>query len=1059
MKKTLLLTLAVAGALMAGAAGPETRSGSRTISGIKEINRDNHAATARIEATKIVRPFAAGAVPANAVEVPFKHDLGKGGSEVANYTDINANNDNRNWKYGSVSGYAACMVPNAADIDNNDDWLFTVPIHLTPGDYTVSFEVGIMGTGTPVVEMDVALATEPNVEAATTVISPSTKYTEKDFVEFNHNCTIAEEGYYYLGFHCTTSKTDKGTLKLANVGMKAGSVVPPVVVDPPAAGELSWTLAPKGELKATVQYTAPTLTKAGKPLESISKVEITSRWGVDKFTYENVTPGAVITLENVEMYQGINNRFTGVAYDGDVAGEMVEYKSIWCGKDTPLAPENVRLSVNADYTTATLAWDAVPETGEHGGYVDPESITYYVFDAFGTYYDPALLTTTSTSCTLNYEAITEQDFYAYQVTAGYDDNYSLDGVSNIITAGTPDALPKRESFGGGYYETMWLSNTVVNGYMQSGTITDDYFASLFDPEDPDSPKPLASQDGDGGFFFWMPVDKDVAYGLISTRADISKATKPVLEFYYQGQGSIIEVYAGHEIGDMTNIAAIDLKANPTADWTLARLPLDAFKEMGAVMFEIRFVAAHNDDEHMWSIPLDNICVRNLDDNDIRIVTFNGATKAKPGDNVKFTAHIENLGTMAASPVAVWTVNGKETSTEPLAQIAPNSFADVELAYTIPYNAPDAADVTLTIQIDGDGTPADNIATTTVTVSRASFATVNDLVANVEGSNVVLSWSEPINDEAVAETITEDFESDDYTPMSISGAGDWTVYDGDGKNTYNVFRELYNPYQTSPIAFQLFDNVLAEVPAQYALDAEAYSGQRYMLAPSAPSADNDNWLISPELSGNAQTVTFMAKSYTVAWPETLEIYYSTGDNAVASFTCQITDFTGLTADGIVPEVWTKFTVNLPEGAKYFAIRHNTFDTLALFVDDVTYEAAPSQPEDLAVIGYHVFRNGEAITAELHDGVIYTDEPLTAEQPDGDYEFNYTVVPVYNHGAVAESNVATVKLSHSGVEGVSVDNVDAPAVWYNLQGVRVSESSLTTGVYIRVKGNQADKITVK
>ncbi|MDE6402219.1 MAG: choice-of-anchor J domain-containing protein, partial [Muribaculaceae bacterium] len=299
----------------------------------------------------------------------------------------------------------------------------------------------------------------------------------------------------------------------------------------------------------------------------------------------------------------------------------------------------------------------------------------------------------------------------------------------------------------------------------------------------------------------------------------------------------------------------------------------------------------------------------------------------------------------------------------------------------------------------------------------------------------------------------------YTPMSISGAGDWTVYDGDGEKTYNIFRELYNPYQTSPIAFQLFDNIIADIPAQYAADAAAYSGQRYMLAPSAQSADNDNWLISPELSGNAQTVTFMAKSYTVAWPETLEIYYSTGDNAVASFTTQVTDITGLAADGTVPEEWTLITVNLPEGAKYFAIRHNTYDTLALFIDDVTYEAAPSQPEDLAIIGYHVFRDGEPLTAELHDGVLYTDEPLTAEHPDGQYEFNYTVVPVYNHGAVAESNVATVTLSHSGVEGVLIDNADAPAVWYNLQGLRVSESSLTTGVYIRVKGNQAEKIAVK
>lgn len=83
-------------------------------------------------------------------------------------------------------------------------------------------------------------------------------------------------------------------------------------------------------------------------------MEITSRWGVDKFTYDNVKPGQVITLENVEMYAGINNRFTGVAYVGDKAGDMVEHKSIFCGPDTPLAPGDVRLNVSDDYKKAIL---------------------------------------------------------------------------------------------------------------------------------------------------------------------------------------------------------------------------------------------------------------------------------------------------------------------------------------------------------------------------------------------------------------------------------------------------------------------------------------------------------------------------------------------------------------------------------------------------------------------------------------------------------------------------------------------------------------------------------
>lgn len=1056
MRKYLLLTMAIAGTLIAGASNPDRHAGLSSRSGLKEINRQHHAATPRIERARQLR--VAGEAPANSVEVPFTHDLGKAGTEVKNYTSINVNEDNRKWQYGSTSGYAACMVPNAADIDANDDWLFTVPIHLTPGDYVVSFEVGMMGPGATGVEMNVALGTAPTVEAATTVISPATVYTEKNFTKFEHNCNITEEGYYYLGFHCTTTKAMKGTLKLANIGMRTGKVEPPVVVDPPAAGELTWELAPKGELKATVHYTAPTRTKGGKELTEITKVEITSRWGVDKFTYTDVAPGEVITIEDVEMYQGINNRFSGVAYAGDVAGEMVEYKSIWCGTDTPLAPTNVKLAVNDDYKTATLTWDAVPEIGENGGYVDPAKVTYYIFDAFGTYYDPALASTTQTSCTINYEEVNGQDFYAYQVTAGVDEYYSLDGVSNIITAGLPDALPKTESFNGGNYDDMWLGNTAVKGNMQYGTITDDYFASLIDPDDPDAIKPLASQDGDGGFYFWMPFEKDVAYGLISTRADISKASAPVLEFWYQGQGSIIEVYGGHEIGEMEQIATIDLQKNPTEAWTLARIALDAFKTKGAVMFELRFVAAHNDDEHIWSVPVDNIRVRNLDSTDARIVTFEGARSARPGNEITFNAHVENLGTETVAPTAVWTINGKTVATEKLADMAPNTFADVTLKHKVAYNAPQELEVVLAIELEGDAVPADNTAAASVTVGRASYATVNDLQATIDGTNVILTWSHPEIGEALPETVTEDFESDEYTPMAINGAGAWTVHDGDGQKTYNIFRELYNPYQTQPIGFQLFDNVVAQVPDQYAADAAANSGQRFMMAPSAQGADNDNWLISPELSGNSQTVTFYAKSFTTAWPESFEILYSTSDNQIASLTETVTDVAGFANDGTVPETWTQFSFTLPEGAMYFAIHHNCYDTVALLVDDVTYEAAPSQPADLAIDGYYVFRNGEPVNAELHDGALYTDTPLSPEHPDGEYEFNYTVVPVYNHGVAAESNAATVRMTHSGVTEITAD-ADANAVYYNLQGVRMDGTSLTPGVYIRVAGGKAEKVSVK
>lgn len=51
--------------------------------------------------------------------------------------------------------------------------------------------------------------------------------------------------------------------------------------------------------------------------------------------------------------------------------------SQWVGEDYPLAPANVKLSVDESTGLFSLTWDAVT-AGQHGGYIDPAKITYTV---------------------------------------------------------------------------------------------------------------------------------------------------------------------------------------------------------------------------------------------------------------------------------------------------------------------------------------------------------------------------------------------------------------------------------------------------------------------------------------------------------------------------------------------------------------------------------------------------------------------------------------------------------------------------------------------------------
>lgn len=997
--------------------------------------------------------------PANAVEVPFTHDLGKNGTEVKNYTAINVNNDNRKWQYGTVNGYAACMVPNADNVDANDDWLITVPIHLPAGSYVLSFELGMMGSGATGVSMGASIGKAPSVEGLTSQIIAPTTYTKKEMTLYEYGVTIDEEGYYYVGFHCTTTKAQKGTLKLTNVGMKAGTVAPPV--DPPAAGQLSWTLAPKGELKATVTYVAPTKTVSGADLTEISKVLITSRWEVDKFEYTDVEPGQTIT-QDVEMYAGINNRFTAVAYVGETAGEKVEYKSIWCGPDTPKAPKNVKLTPSADYTKATLTWDAVTEGEHEGGYVDPTALTYYIFDAFGSIYDPALAEVKdgATSYTFDYSELKEQDFVAYQVTAGNGDLYSLETASNIVVVGKPDPAPFVESFTDGLYDNLWVLDPKTDYSGQDyGTVDDSYFESLIDPEDPEAPKPLKSQDGDNGFYFWMPIKANVLWGLQSVRVDLSKTQKPVLDVWYQGKGSTLDIMAAHGEEEYAPLRTIALKDAPTDDWTLCRVPLDDFKADGTVRVALRLTATDNTETEICSVPLDHISIHDLVEKDLNMRSLNVASTVKAGDKLPVSARVENTGT-ADIPRAVveWSINGEKVAENTLSAIASNGFASVSAELSVGLNATDEIEVSAKVIAEGDAVADNDSQLATVTVKFNEFPVVTDLAAKANADETVsLTWSAPALDNLPGpKTVTEDFESEDYTPMSITGAGAWTVYDGDKQNTYNIFRELYNPYQTQPMAFQLFNTKVAEIPEQYQPDAKAHSGYTFMMAPSAQGAPNDNWLISPELSGNAQTISFWAKSMTIAWPESFQVLYSVTGNTYDCFT-QTVEVQNYPADGTVPEVWTEFKAALPEGAKYFAIRHDSDDTLALLVDDVTYEAAPEIPSDLAVTGYHIFRDGKQITTEAVTGTAYTDTPLAADSEDGSYEFSYAVAPVYNHGAARVSDEVKVSVSHSGIDVVDVEDLDNAKV-YNLQGIRIATRDIVPGIYIVVDARGSRKALV-
>jgi hypothetical protein len=51
----------------------------------------------------------------------------------------------------------------------------------------------------------------------------------------------------------------------------------------------------------------------------------------------------------------------------------------------------------------------------------------------------------------------------------------------------------------------------------------------------------------------------------------------------------------------------------------------------------------------------------------------------------------------------------------------------------------------------------------------------------------------------------------------------------------------------------------------------------------------------------------------------------------------------------------------------------------------------------------------------------------------------------------------KDSQSGVAAIATDNVNAPVVYYNLQGQRVANPE--NGLFIRVQGSKVEKVAIR
>lgn len=253
--------------------------------------------------------------------------------------------------------------------------------------------------------------------------------------------------------------------------------------------------------------------------------------------------------------------------------------------------------------------------------------------------------------------------------------------------------------------------------------------------------------------------------------------------------------------------------------------------------------------------------------------------------------------------------------------------------------------------------------------------------------------------------------------------------------------------------------------------DAHSGDKYLF--SLFRQDNgtvDDWAISPQLTGDAQTISFWAKSYDAQYPETIRVCYSTTGKNVSDFI----EIDGATVEG-VPGDWTEYTFELPAGSKYFAINSCATDSYMLMIDDVTYTPMPLL-STYEIAGYNVYRDGVKINSEPVAECEFVDNNV-----ESDKEYRYVVTVLYTDRGESTPSDELV-LSTAGIGsvidgGVSVKARDGKIFVFNAEGRAIVVSSVNgsivysgvgrskteigvpAGVYAVKAGNKVVKVIVK
>ncbi|MDO4319251.1 MAG: choice-of-anchor J domain-containing protein [Bacteroidales bacterium] len=954
-----------------------------------------------------------------------------------NFKIIDVNDDGNTWRW---YGGDIFVHSNDGGRISTDDWLISPALELEAGKtYALSF---YMWTENKYAEsVEIFFGTAPTIEAMTETLLPKTEFLIKkaDRELTVLNITPAKSGTYYVGWH-GCSAPNRHNLHLDDIRVAAGEKVSA----PMAMADFKAVADRTGLSKAVLEGTMPVKAFDGSALTGKLDVELT-RDGKALTTVKGLAPGARLSFTDDGLATG-EHEWTAIVIGRD-GRSNASTSHDYVGPSAPLRPAEVSMVETSTTGRVNISWTPVLYD-EKGKQLADGMITYTVVE------DEHVMAEglTKTNFTSQIRRATDpQEFISvgvYAMTAAGESDLT---ESALVPVGRAYALPWVESFANAENEnSVWaIQNLRGSGYGQWKGVMDS--------------AGIPSQDGDNGLVAaFTPYEGDCTR-LISGKIDLKGADAPVLQAYYyniEGGTNTVELQV-REFGK----ADFETVARHTNDgsesWTRMIAPLENY-----IGKTVQFALQTTMGNQYYSV-FDNLRLFNLKGVDLEASAIAAPSVGRVGDNIKITVDVVNNGSDDVNGFTVVLYrDGEQVAVSAPANIDLLGSACIEFTDCISTLHSETSTYYATIECAGD---ADNTNNTTrnaeVRVDLPLYPSPADLEATKSGADVTLVWSRPDVSSAPVAAHTEDFE--DYRSGTISDFGDWTLIDGDLSETYGI-EDVEFEHMLQPMAYMIFDYTWQGTES-YPEGFRPHSGNKYAVCMAAYYDTNDDWLISPELSGEAHRVTFYARSFMSSYRESFEFM-------VSSTGTDPDDFRRVGYDSGVPARWTAYGFDVPAGTKYFAIHCNSDDQFMFMIDDISFTPAGMETTILEHKGYNVYRNGVKVNASAVSGETFTDRAV----PDGDHR--YLVTALYDRGESVPSNDAYINMSGIAditLDGVTVSSADGCIVIDGAKGMPVAVVTpagqavltdgcvdadrlaipVTDGIYVVNVGGKACKVVVK